>query len=37
MKTRFEALLLTSLAVALAGAGCSRVQAKAAFKDGNKA
>jgi len=37
MKTRFEALLLTSLAVALAGAGCSQVQAKAAFKDGNKA
>lgn len=36
MKTRFEALLLTSLAVAL-GVGCSQVQAKAAFKDGNKA
>lgn len=36
MKMRFEALALT-LAIACAGAGCSLVQAKAAFKDGNKA
>lgn len=36
MKMRFEAVAL-ALAIACAGAGCSQVQAKAAFKDGNKA
>jgi tetratricopeptide (TPR) repeat protein len=33
---RFEAVAL-AVAIACAGAGCSQVQAKAAFKDGNKA
>lgn len=37
MKIRFEAVALTSLALAVAGSGCAQVQAKAAFKDGNKA
>ena len=39
MKNRFEALALTSVALGLAVAamGCGKVQAMAAFKDGNKA
>lgn len=37
MKIRLLAFASASLIVALAGAGCARVKAKAAFKDGNKA
>lgn len=37
MKIRFQALALGSFALAVAGSGCAQVQAKAAFKDGNKA
>ena len=36
MKTRHYSLALVAVASLLAGAACSRVQAKAAFKDGNK-
>ena len=37
MKIRFQAVALGSLALAVAASGCAQVQAKAAFKDGNKA
>jgi tetratricopeptide (TPR) repeat protein len=37
MKIRSKALVLASLLPALAGLGCTRVQAKSAFRDGNKA
>lgn len=37
MKTRIQALALMVLAVSLALGGCAQIQAKAAFKDGNKA
>jgi tetratricopeptide (TPR) repeat protein len=37
MKTRSSALVLASFLPLVAGVGCSRVQAKSAFRDGNKA
>jgi tetratricopeptide (TPR) repeat protein len=37
MRIRFQALAIAPLIVAMAGLGCARVQARAAFKDGNKA
>ena len=36
MKTRYQAPALAALLSLLAGVGCNTVQAKAAFKDGNK-
>ena len=36
MKTRYQALAIVALVPLLAGVGCSRVKAKAAFKDGNR-
>ena len=37
MRIRFQALAVAPLIVAVAGLGCARVQARAAFQDGNKA
>lgn len=37
MKIRSKALVLASLLPVLAGLGCARVQAKSAFRDGNRA
>ena len=36
MKTRYTALASLALLTVVAGTGCTRVQAKAALKDGNK-
>ncbi|HXB56878.1 MAG TPA: tetratricopeptide repeat protein [Vicinamibacteria bacterium] len=36
MRTRYQALAIVALVPLLAGVGCSRVKAKAAFKDGNR-
>src|SRR5258707_5882290 len=36
MKTRYHASVLVALLCLLAGVGCHTVQAKAAFKDGNR-